>query len=153
MLKRTKIVCTLGPSSESVGIIQKMVEAGMNVARLNFSHGTYEHHAMLLTRVRNAAKKTGEPVAVMQDLQGPKIRVGVLPPEGVELLEGKSVSFDTSITGYSDDALPVDYPDLHAYVKKGERLLLADGKIETKITEVRGTRIEAIVVAGGGTFS
>ncbi|MBI5222522.1 MAG: pyruvate kinase, partial [Candidatus Magasanikbacteria bacterium] len=69
--KRTKIVCTLGPSSESSETITKMVKAGMNVARLNFSHGTYDNHIMLMGNIRSVAEKTGEPVAIMQDLQGP----------------------------------------------------------------------------------
>jgi len=81
--KRTKIVCTIGPASESVETIVKMIKAGMNVARLNFSHGTHENHALLIKNVREAEKITGEPIAIMQDLQGPKIRLGVLPEKGV----------------------------------------------------------------------
>ena len=87
MRKRTKIVCTLGPSSETVTTITDMVKSGMNVARLNFSHGTREHHAMLIERVRQVEKKTGEPILIIQDLQGPKIRVGALPKEGVVRLQ------------------------------------------------------------------
>lgn len=150
--KRTKIVCTLGPASESIETIEKMAKAGMNVARLNFSHGTHENHKILLDSVRKVAKKINEPIAVMQDLQGPKIRVGLLPEKGVVLKEGTMISFDASIAEYSncpECMIPIDYPDLVDYVKKGERLLLSDGKIETKIIRVQGTRVDAEVVVGG----
>ncbi len=153
MKKRTKIVCTLGPSSESEQVIKKMVEAGMNVARLNFSHGTYESHAQLLKNVRKIAEETGEPVAIMQDLQGPKIRVGVMPEKGIVLKEGQMVSFDTSSTDYTGEVIPVDYNELHKFVKKGERMLLDDGRLETKVVRVSGTEISAEVVVGGTLLS
>lgn len=149
MNKRTKIVCTLGPSCESVETITNMVKAGMNVVRLNFSHGTYENHAMLIEHVREVEKKTGEPIAILQDLQGPKIRVGVLPKEGVEFVVGKTIVFDTGATEYKNGVIPVDYPELHTFVKKGERLLLNDGRTETRITEVAGTKITVEVTVPG----
>ncbi|MBU0596849.1 pyruvate kinase, partial [Patescibacteria group bacterium] len=149
MKKRTKIVCTLGPASEKLAIIESMVKAGMNVARLNFSHGTHENHLQLLKNVRLVAKKTGEPVSVIQDLQGPKIRVGLLPKKGIVLKAGVIVSFDTSLNDYTDGVIPIDYSKLHEHVKKNERLLLADGKIEAKIVRVQGTRIDTEVVVGG----
>ncbi|MBI5222706.1 MAG: pyruvate kinase [Candidatus Magasanikbacteria bacterium] len=147
--KRTKIVCTLGPSSESSETITKMVKAGMNVARLNFSHGTYDNHKMLMGNIRSVAEKTGEPVAIMQDLQGPKIRVGLLPEGGITLKEGEMVTFNTALVGYAEGVIPIDYQDLHQYLKKGERLLLDDGRIETKVVRVAGTEISAEVVVGG----
>jgi pyruvate kinase len=153
MQKRTKIVCTIGPSCEDEKTIEKMVRAGMNVARLNFSHGTYDNHAMLITNIRAVAEKTGEPVAIMQDLQGPKIRVGVLPEEGVTLDEGSEVVFDTSLTEYRDGVVPIDYDALHTFLKKDERILLADGKIEVSITHVEGTAIHTVVRVGGTIFS
>ncbi|MEK7643691.1 MAG: pyruvate kinase, partial [Patescibacteria group bacterium] len=91
MKKHTKIVCTLGPASESLTTIAAMVKSGMNVARLNFSHGTHANHKKLISNVRKVGLKTGQPVAVMQDLQGPKFRVGILPDSGVELLSGEVV--------------------------------------------------------------
>ncbi len=149
MKKRTKIVCTLGPSSESIPIITKMVKNGMNVARLNFSHGTHEGHQALIEKIRAVSEKTGEPVAIMQDLQGPKIRVGLLPDKGVGLKESQMIRFDTSLMDYENEFIPIDYDDLHQYVKKGERLLLDDGKIEAKIVRISGTEISAEVVVGG----
>jgi len=153
MHKRTKIVCTLGPASETVPVLTKMVKAGMNVARLNFSHGTYDNHKLLIDNIREVEQKTGEPVAIMQDLQGPKIRVGILPDKGVQLKEGQMISFDTTAMDYREDVydkiIPVDYPDLNEYVKKGERLLLNDGRIETKIVRVVNTIIHTEVIVGG----
>lgn len=145
VIKRTKIVCTLGPSSESVSTITKMVHAGMNVARLNFSHGTHANHKKLIKAVRTVAKNTGEPLAIMQDLQGPKIRVGVLPEKGIEFVAGKEVVFDTHVTTYHAGIIPIDFKELHAFIKPGERLLLNDGRVETIVTQVQGTKITAEV--------
>ena len=121
-----------------------MVRAGMNVARLNFSHGTYDNHKMLIGNIRS-----GEPVAIMQDLQGPKIRVGLLPEGGITLKERGMVTFNTALVGYAGGVIPIDYQDLHQYLKKGERLLLDDGRIETKVVRVAGTEISTEVVVGG----
>lgn len=153
MKKRTKIICTIGPSCESEEILTNMVHEGMNVARLNFSHGTHENHASLITTIRTVAEKTGEPIAIMQDLQGPKIRVGVLPEEGIELVADSELVFDTAIHEYTGSAVPVDYEELHKHVKAGERLLLNDGKMEVHITAVNGTQIATSVVVGGNLTS
>ena len=151
--KRTKIVCTIGPSCESVETLTEMVRAGMNVARLNFSHGTYENHAMLIANIRKVEEATGQPIAIMQDLQGPKIRLGILPDEGVNLEEGKTIVFDTAQDTYTDGVIPIGYEGLHKHVKRGERVLLSDGKIEVQVVSVEGTRIEATVVVAGTVFS
>ncbi len=153
MKKRTKIVCTIGPACESVDMLVKMIGAGMNVARLNFSHGSHENHTQLYNNIREASRITGEPVAILQDLQGPKIRVGVLPDAGVALIPEATLVFDTALSQYAGDAIPVDYHELHQYLKAGERLLLNDGKMETKIVSVDGTRITTIVTAGGNLTS
>lgn len=149
MKKRTKILCTLGPSCESVETIAHMVKAGMNIARLNFSHGTHENHAMLIEHIREVEEKTGEPVAILQDIQGPKIRVGVLPKEGIILDVGKEVSFDTALDAYAGAAIPVDYKELHKHVKSGERFLLNDGRQEVHVAKVEGTVITGTIVVGG----
>ena len=153
MKKRTKIVCTLGPATCTLPIIKKMIESGMNVARCNFSHGTYAEHKKLITNVRKASKALSETVAVIQDLQGPKIRVGVLPDEGLVLKVETKVVFDTAITDYkAKKNIPVDYSELHKYVKKGERMFFDDGRLEVKITKISGTKIETEVVTGGKLF-
>lgn len=149
MHKRTKIVCTLGPASESEETIEKMVKAGMNVARLNFSHGTHENHELLIKNVRAVEKKIGEPIAIMADLQGLKIRVGLLPDKGVNLKVGALVTLDTSLTDYKNEIIPVDYAELHQYVKAGERLFLDDGKIAAKIVKVSGTLIKVEIINSG----
>ncbi len=149
MKKRTKIVCTIGPACEDVVTLEKMVEAGMNVARLNFSHGTHENHALLIKNLREVSSKTGEPIALLQDLQGPKIRVGKMPDEGVEMVNETEVVFDTAQKEYTPGVFPLDYEELHQFVKPGERLLIADGKLETQVTRVEGTKIYANVIAGG----
>lgn len=148
MYKSTKIVCTLGPASNTVEIIKKLVEAGMNVARLNFSHGTHEAHATMIENIRAVAEKTGEPIAILQDLCGPKLRIGVLPSEGIVLHTGKIVNFDTAAKKYENEFIPVDC-DLHKYVKAGERIFLNDGQHEIKIVSVKNTIITGKIVVGG----
>ena len=93
--KRTKIVCTIGPSSADVTTLFKMGQAGMDVARLNFSHGTYDQHRDLFKHLSLVGKRLGRPFGVLQDLQGPKIRVGSLPDKGISLVTGKQVVFST----------------------------------------------------------
>jgi len=149
MHKRTKIVCTIGPACETEATLVKMIKAGMNVARLNFSHGILDWHLMALKNIRKAAKKTEEPVTIIQDLQGPKIRVGLLPEKGTTLVEGKIISFDTGIVDYKNEVIPIDYSDLHLYLKKGERIMLDDGKMEAVVVRISGTTINAEVVVGG----
>ncbi|MFA4955010.1 MAG: pyruvate kinase [Patescibacteria group bacterium] len=146
--KRTKIVCTIGPASASPENIEALLKAGMNVARLNFSHGTHEEHAELIKRLRAAAEKLEVPLAILQDLQGPKIRVGELPKEGVQLEAGKRVTFTT---GKADvpRTLPVTYAKLHEDVKPGEKLLLDDGLLSVKVLEVKGQDVICEVVDGG----
>jgi len=151
--KRTKIVCTIGPSSESVDTIVQMIKAGMNVARLNFSHGTYENHSLLIKNIREAEKLTGEPIAIVQDVQGPKIRVGMLPREGIELKPAEEVVFDTSIFDYKKGVLPIDYDSLHKFIKKGDRILLDDGKMEARVNSVKGTKISTVITVGGHLIS
>lgn len=153
MFKRTKIVCTIGPACENIETLEKMVHAGMNIARLNFSHGTHENHAMLIQNIREVSARTGEPIAILQDLQGPKIRIGKMPDEGVEIKNESEVVFDTSVSEFKNNTIPVDYSELHRFIKKGERILISDGTLETQVTRVEGTKIFATVIAGGMVFS
>ncbi len=148
-IKRTKIVCTIGPASEDKAILTKMVKNGMNVARLNFSHGTHAHHKMLIKNIRQVAKSTGQPVAILQDLQGPKIRVGELPKQGIKLTKGKELVFQTGLEKYQGKELPVSYNNLHKDVKKGDYMLLDDGLLELLVEKVVGHRIHAKVLVGG----
>jgi pyruvate kinase len=147
-LKRTKIVCTIGPASDSVEMLTALTEAGMNVCRLNFSHGTHENHAELIKRIRQVRELTGEPLSILQDLQGPKIRVGELPKEGIMLEAGKPIVF-TSDEGDVPKRIPVTYPNLHEDVKTGQRLLLDDGLLEVIVKSVKGKDVVCEVITGG----
>lgn len=151
--KRTKIVCTIGPASQSIPVLVRMMRAGMDVVRLNFSHGTYENHTLLLENVRTAAKRTGKIVGILQDLQGPKIRVGELPKDGVHLKKGQSVTLSTAVTRSDGDPIPVQYRQLHEDVGTGDRLLLDDGHLELRVERVQGRNIHATVVVGGTLIS
>jgi pyruvate kinase len=127
-----------------------MMRSGMDVARLNFSHGTHAEHTVLLKNIRSCAKKAQKPIAILQDLQGPKIRVGALPDAGVELHQHESVSFSTAITTYVQGGpLPVTYKNLHKDVHAGHRILLDDGFMDVVVTRVQGKVIHAKVVHGG----
>lgn len=148
-MKQTRIVCTIGPACEDINTLEKMIHAGMNIARLNFSHGTHENHEMLIKNVRKAALLANKPVAILQDLQGPKIRVGEMPEKGVEFKVGDSYIFDTAKDTYEEGVIPVGYKELHEFVKKGERMLLNDGKQEVSVDSVEGTHIHTTVKVGG----
>lgn len=147
MPKQTKILCTLGPATESVEIIEKLVKEGMNVARLNFSHGTHENHKILMDNVRQVEKNTGEPILLLQDLQGPKIRIGKLPQGEIELRVGKEYTFSTDLNNVS--AIPIGFDRLHEFVSAGETMLMDDGKLEVKILEVKGKEIRTKAVLNG----
>src|SRR3989344_4462427 len=153
MFKKTKICCTIGPSCDSVKMLMDMVKAGMNIARLNFSHGDYASHAALIQNIRKVEEITGEPIAIMQDLQGPKIRVGIMPEAGVPIKVGQEVIFDTSLTEYKGKEIPLDYHDLHKFIEPDQRILVDDGHIEVKVKSVEGTKITAEVVEGATILS
>jgi pyruvate kinase len=138
-MKNTKIVCTLGPASESRATIEAMVNAGMNVARLNFSHGTYENHHALMANVRAVSKALGVPIAIMQDLQGPKIRVG-------ELAAPVAVKAGQAVVIGKDFAMDFD---LSSSVKKGDRILIEDGILELRVEKVAGRSIACRVQNDG----
>lgn len=150
--KRTKIVCTIGPASHDVSTMVALGKAGMDVARLNFSHGTHADHRQLYSRLQQAGKKLGRPFTILQDLQGPKIRVGNLPKEGVKLVAGKSAVFSTSTFPKPGD-IPVTLHRLHHDVQVGEHLLFDDGLLEVIVRKVDGSRIVTEVITGGVLLS
>lgn len=149
MERRAKIVATLGPSSQDENMLHQLVEAGMNVARLNFSHGTYENHALIIKRLRDVADRLGQPVSILQDLRGPKIRIGKLGTEGILLIKNQKVTLTTDSNNNGQNNIPVDFPDLPQNVKPGSRILLDDGQLELKVTAVSDTTVEAEVILGG----
>jgi pyruvate kinase len=154
MTRYAKIVCTLGPSSSDEKTIRKLVEAGMDVARLNFSHGTHESHAELIKIIRQLSDEMNRPIAILQDLQGPKLRVGELPEEGIDLKPGMIVNLyaieskaPQTIAG--EIYLPLDVPNLARAVKIGNRILLDDGHLELQVTDVQADTVITKVVLGG----
>ncbi|MBN1137466.1 MAG: pyruvate kinase [Anaerolineae bacterium] len=150
---RTKIVCTLGPSSDDEATIRAFIGAGMAVARINFSHGAYDDHARRIGLVRRAAADMGRVVAVLADLQGPKLRVGALPPEGVALVEGQTVTLTSQVPPPGPGAIPLPHPEVIGDVRPGDRILLDDGLLELRVVDHDETSLRAQVVTGGVLLS
>jgi pyruvate kinase len=147
---RTKIVATVGPASNSPEVIRKMLLAGMSVARLNFSHGSYEDHAKNVQMLRSVAADLDLPLALLQDLQGPKIRVGKLPDQGIPLIEGESITLvpQEEFTGQTG-TVAIDYPYVAEEAEPGTQVLLADGLMELKVEAIQGNAVRCMVVEGG----
>src|SRR6185295_1308783 len=149
MMRRTKIVCTVGPASDSEEMIENLITAGMNVARLNFSHGTHEYLHTLVKRIKNVRKKLNKPVAILQDLQGPKIRIGIIKAGAVQLMPGQEfILTSDSIQGDGHRA-SVSLKTLPDEVTSGHPILLADGNIELSVERVVPPDIFCRVVVGG----
>ena len=149
-MKKTKIVCTLGPSCEDPGTIKRMLEEGMDVARLNFSHGNHEEHGEKISALRKACEEVGRPAAVMLDTRGPEIRLGNFADDKVILEEGDSFTLYPDPKHPGDaDGVGISYADLAAQVEKGTRILIDDGKIRVDVEEVAGGDIRCRVICGG----
>lgn len=143
-MKRTKIIATLGPATDSEEMLAELIKSGVNVFRLNFSHGAHEEHEALIQKVKKVRKKLDIPVAILADLQGPKIRVGEVSRE---LKKNEEIIF--ACDKAAEGEVPVQYKDLYKDVNEGDRLLLDDGHLEVKVTGVRGQKILAKVIIGG----
>ncbi|WP_413807109.1 pyruvate kinase [Streptomyces sp. OE57] len=148
-MRRSKIVCTLGPAVDSYDQLKSLIEAGMNVARFNMSHGSHPEHEERYHRVRKASEETGHAVGVLADLQGPKIRLETFKDGPVELVRGdefiittEDVDGDRTICGTTYKGLPGD-------VSKGDQVLINDGNVELRVTAVEGQRVRTIVIEGG----
>ena len=154
MQRKTKIVSTLGPASSDRKTIRALIEAGVDVARMNFSHGTHEEHQERIDHVRRAANELGRDVAILQDLQGPKIRVGKIEDGSVLIHEGhKLVLTSEKIEVGTAERVYVSYPSLHSDVEIGGRILLDDGLLELKVMETNGSEVITEVVVGGALRS
>ena len=149
MLRRTKIVATLGPACSDPKILDKMLEVGVDVVRLNFSHGTAEEHQQRCELVRSLAKTRGRAVGVLVDLQGPKIRIGKFKDGKITLKPGDPFVFDATCTQGDQTRVGLDYPELVRDVARGATLLLDDGRIEMWVEEVKGDEVFCKVVQGG----
>ena len=148
-LPKTKIVCTIGPASRSPQILEALMEKGMSVARLNFSHGTHEDHGQIIRDLRAASVKAGRPIAILQDLCGPKIRVGELPEAGIPLAPGETITLTNDKAPRQPLHVPVSYGDLPSQVKVGDRILLADGLMELSVERTSTSEILCRVITGG----
>ena len=146
---KTKIVCTIGPATDSQEMMEKMLEAGMNIARLNFSHGDFPGHAETISRLRSASKKTGKQLTIMGDLPGPKMRIGQFADEPVELKVDDTFTLTTDDVLGTPEKVSVTFSRLPQVVKKGDRLYLNDGIIELKVDEVKGNDVICSVRVGG----
>jgi len=148
-MKKTKIVCTLGPSSHSPETIEKMMKAGMDVARLNFSHGGHREHADRIRLIRQTAERLSLPVGILADIAGPKIRVGEIAGGSVELETGQDfILTDRDVPGGADE-VSVSYPNLPRLVKKGDVILLSDGSLELEVISTSARKIRCRVTIGG----
>jgi pyruvate kinase len=155
MTRKAKIVATIGPACQSEETLERLILAGMNVARMNFSHGTHEEHAERIARIRRVSEKLGRSVGILQDLQGPKIRVGQLD-EPIQLAEGETVLLYVSGTappGNGEKKIPVDFRQLFDSVRTSDRLLLDDGRLTLEVISVRDRNALTAKVLIGGPLS
>ena len=151
MQRRTKIVATLGPATDDPKVLDKLIEAGADVVRLNFSHGTHDEHRERAERVRNRARAHGRQVGVLADLQGPKIRIDKFIDDKITLAEGDTFILDAELDPEkgTQERVGIAYKDLPRDVERGNTLLLDDGRIELWVEESNGTEVKCRVVAGG----
>lgn len=148
-MPRTKIVCTIGPASESPETIRALIKNGMNAARLNFSHGSHQEHLEKIRLIRQISKELACPIAILQDLAGPKIRVGSVPDPGIRLETGQTFVLTGQHMEGDPDRVSVTYANLPNEVEKGDRILLSDGAIELAVREVIKHEIYCEVITGG----
>jgi len=148
-MRKTKIVCTIGPASEDVQVLKELLKSGMNVARLNFSHGTHEEHGRRIKNIKIASQEINIPVAIMLDTKGPEIRIGLLEKGHVQLVEGDKITLTTQEVLGTKEKIFVNYPGLPRDVLPGDSLLLDDGLIALRALEINGEEIHCIVENGG----
>jgi pyruvate kinase len=147
--RRAKIVCTLGPASSTYDQIKSLALAGLDVARFNFSHGSYPDHKERYATVRQVARDLGKPIAILQDLQGPKIRVGRFKDGQIELEQGQKFILTVRKVDGTDKEVSVSYPTFNQDVAPGEKVLLDDGNLTLQVDAVKGEDVECTVVFGG----
>jgi pyruvate kinase len=150
--KRTKIVATIGPASNTPKVLEDLLLAGVNMFRLNFSHGTQEEHAAVADYARQLSRKHHKPVAVLADIQGPKIRVGTLPADGLPFVRGTTVRFEYGADYEATGIIPVQH-DVSKYLKKGERVFLRDGQVQIEVQKIEKRLITGKVLAPGLVYS
>ncbi len=148
-MKKTKIVATLGPASSDKNVLREMLKEGVNVCRLNFSHGSHADHETAITTIRELNDEMGMHTAILADLQGPKIRTGVMTDNGVNLVNGETVTIITEDILGTADRFSINYKQLPQDTKAGEFILLDDGKLKLEVISTTGTEIKAKIIHGG----
>ncbi|RKG90064.1 pyruvate kinase [Corallococcus sp. CA049B] len=148
-MRKAKIICTLGPASDSKEVIEGLVKAGMNVARLNFSHGTHDEHRQRVQRIRAVSKKLGVPVAILQDVQGPKVRLGRFEGGQLMVMAGDTVTVTTRAVQGQGKIIPTPVRTLPRDVEKGHEVLLDDGRVRLRVLKVSGQDVSCRVEVGG----
>ena len=146
---KTKLVCTIGPASDSLQMLENIIRAGMNVARLNFSHGDFASHKKTITKIRAASRNTGRRVAIMADLPGPKMRIGEIADEPIELTPDDSFTLTTQEIIGDASRVSVSFSQLPEAVIPGDKLFLNDGYVELEVARVDGTEVHCQVIVGG----
>ena len=146
---KTKIVCTIGPASDSQEAVEQMIHAGMNIVRLNFSHGDFTGHKEKIEKIRAASQASGRRVAIMADLPGPKMRIGQLDLEPLELESGKLFTLTTEEIIGGADRVSVSFSNLPQRVRPGDKLFLNDGFIQIDVLNVQANDVQCKVVVGG----
>ena len=142
---KTKIVCTIGPSSDSVEMIEKLASAGMNICRFNFSHETQEHHEIIMSRIREVSERSGYNLAIMLDTKGPEIRTGLFENGGVEFKKGDVVKLSKKEVLGNHECFHIQCPELFNDVVEGNRILIDDGKMNLTVLENDGEYISCRV--------
>jgi pyruvate kinase len=148
-MRKAKIVCTIGPASESLEMLKKMIDSGMNVARLNFSHGDFEEHGNRIINIRKACQELGKTVAILLDTKGPEIRTGKLKEEPIELIQDEHIVLTTEEILGDKNRISITYQDLPGDVHIGSTILIDDGLIGLRVVGVQGTEIDCVIVNGG----
>ncbi|MFB3885257.1 MAG: pyruvate kinase [Thermodesulfobacteriota bacterium] len=151
--RKTKIVCTIGPASGSPRVIEELILAGMNVARLNFSHGSHDDHLKKIVAIREISGRLRQPVTILQDLEGPRIRIGKVREGGIELKRGQRFLLTNRQRVGDERGVSISYPHLPREVRPGDRILLADGTIELRVSRTGDQDIDCRVIMGGGLTS
>ncbi len=148
-MSRTKIVCTLGPASREVETIKALAKAGMNVARLNFSHGNHEYHKETITRIKQVREELGIPLAILLDTKGPEIRVKEFEGDKAEIKEGQTFTFSPDIEKGNNEGVGITYPDLYKNVRLGTKIILDDGNLEMLVIKIENKDVKCKCTIGG----
>jgi pyruvate kinase len=150
MIRKTKIICTMGPAVEKLETIKELLAGGMNIARLNFAHGDHAYHREMIWKIRKASEETGIPAAILADVKGPEIRTGAVASDTpINLVKGKSIIVTPEPVPCTEDRISITYANLPREVTPGKHILIADGLIDLEVTGVKGDEIRCLIINGG----